>query len=285
MTDYTERLELDVPVEGGGALHAWVRGDGPRVLLLHGGPGMSASYLEPLADELVDGYRVASYQQRGLAPSTARGPYDVSVQADDVATVLDALGWERAVVVGHSWGGHLLLHVLAGHPDRLSAAVVVDPLGGVGDGGLEAFAAELLRRLPEDVAARVSELEARIDGGEGTQADAEESLRRVWPAYYADPSAAPPMPPLQVAIEPSQETWRSIQAEIPALAARIAGVSVPTVFVHGDASPVPVSASAQTAEVIGPSASLVLLEGAGHFSWHESPGAVRAAVDSVAPVS
>jgi proline iminopeptidase len=235
MTRSAERFELDVPVEGGGTLRAWVRGEGPPVLLLHGGPGLSATYLEPLADELVDGYRVASYQQRGLAPSTARGPYDVGVQADDVALVLDALGWDRAVLVGHSWGGHLLLHVLAAHPDRLTAAVVVEPLGGVGDGGLELFAAELLRRVPEDVAARVTELEAQLDAGEGDEADAEESLRLIWPAYYANPAKAPPMPP-----------------------------------------------APQSVEVIGPAARLIVLEDTGHLTWHESPGAVRAAVDSVA---
>jgi pimeloyl-ACP methyl ester carboxylesterase len=282
MTDNLEALELDVAVDGGGTLRARVRGQGPPVLLLHGGPGLSATYVEPLADELVGGYRVASYQQRGLPPSTARGPYDVGVQADDVVAVLDALAWDRAVAVGHSWGGHLLLHVLAAYPDRLEAAVMVDPLGGVGDGGLELFAAELLRRVPQDVAARVTELEARLDAGVGTEAEAEESLRLIWPAYFADPAQAPPMPPVAQSVEANQETWRSLQAELPGLAARLAGVGVPTVFVHGAASPMPLTSSTDTAEVTGPAARVVVLEDTGHFVWHESPGAVRAAVDTVA---
>ena len=52
-------------------------------------------------------------------------------------------------MIGHSWGGHLLLHLMASAPARIGAAIIVDPLGAVGDGGLAAFEAELFRRLPE----------------------------------------------------------------------------------------------------------------------------------------
>jgi pimeloyl-ACP methyl ester carboxylesterase len=251
------------------------------VLLLHGGPGLGYDYLDELAAELVDGYRVAWYQQRGLDPSTARGPYDVAVQAADVVAVLDALGWDQAVVVGHSWGGHLLLHVVAAYPDRLLAAVVVDPLGGVGDGGEEAFAAEMSARTPADDRTRMEELDARAMAGEGTVEEALESLRLVWPAYYADPSSAPPMPAIAMSVEAYAETWGSLQEALPELAGRLGGTTVPTVFVHGGASPMPVTASSDTAEAMGPGATVVVVPGTGHFIWHESPGAVRRALDEV----
>jgi len=274
-------IELDVLVDGG-TLHVWVDGDGPAVLLLHGGPGLSASYLAPVVDELSSGYRVAIYQQRGLAPSTAHAPYDVPSQVTDMVAVLDALGWEQAVVVGHSWGGHLLLHVLAARTGRLSAAVVVDPLGGVGDGGGELFVAELLRRTPPEQAERVQELESRLDAGQGTLADADESLRLLWPAYFDDPSTAPAMPEVAQSIEANQETFASVTAGLPALAGRLAGVDVPTLFVHGAGSPMPVTASSDTATAIGAAARMKVVEGAGHFVWHEVPGIVRSAVDEMA---
>src|SRR6476646_9650289 len=122
-------------------LAGWLTGDGPEVLLLHGGPGMT-DYMQSLLPELA-GYRVASFQQRGVAPSTLAGPFDVPTLRDDVIEVLDTLGWESPVMIGHSWGGHLLLHLLAGTPRRVGAALLVDPLGAVGDGGLAAFQAEL----------------------------------------------------------------------------------------------------------------------------------------------
>src|SRR5688572_13817943 len=98
----------DVP---GGSLRGWVTGDhGPRVLLLHGGPGVSFEYLDGLAAEIGAAYRVAAYQQRGLEPSTLEGPFAVEREVADVLAVLDALRWERAWLVGHSWGGHVLIH-------------------------------------------------------------------------------------------------------------------------------------------------------------------------------
>ena len=139
-------------------LAGWVTGFGPALLLLHGGPGMT-DYMESLLPEL-DGYRVASFQQRGVAPSTLTGPFDVPTLRNDVIDVLDTLGWEAPAMIGHSWGGHLLLHLLAVTPTRVGAALAVDPLGGVGDGGLAAFEAELTRRLPEVTVARLKELDA-----------------------------------------------------------------------------------------------------------------------------
>jgi pimeloyl-ACP methyl ester carboxylesterase len=248
----------------------------------HGGPTLGAEYLAPLVDELDDGYRVAWYQQRGLAPRTAQEPFDVDVQAEDVTLVLDALGWDRAFVVGHSWGGHLLLHVLASHPDRLSGAVVVDPLGGVGDGGAEAFGAELTRRMALENKPRFDELNEREKSGE-TLSDSERQdvLAMVWPGYFARPDQAPDMPHTRVGVQGHYATWSSIRAALPSLPERLRSVTVPTVFVHGGLSPIPLTASTDTADVIGPSASVVVVPGTGHFTWHESPGVVRRALDDL----
>jgi pimeloyl-ACP methyl ester carboxylesterase len=271
---------FEVEVEGG-LLRGTVRGEGAPVLLLHGGPGLPWTYLQPAVDELSDGYTVATYQQRGLAPSTARAPYDVPTQTRDVVAVLDALGWNRPAIVGHSWGGHLLLHVLASHPDRLTAALVVDPLGGVGDGGEQQFEAELFARTPPEDVQRAEELDRRALAGEGDEADMTESLRLVWPAYFADGAAAPAMPDMLASVEAYSATFESIHAELPGLATRLAAVTVPTLFLHGAASPMPVTASTDTAVAIGSSASVQVLEGAGHFVWVESPGCVRTALDGL----
>src|ERR1044072_7351150 len=109
-------------------------GSGPPVLLLHGGPGMGFDYLRDLAEELAEEHDVAWYQQRGLEPSAAGGPYTVAADGEDARRVLDALGWEKAYVVGHSWGGHLALHVAEAMPERLLGGLSVAPLGAVGDG-------------------------------------------------------------------------------------------------------------------------------------------------------
>ena len=263
----------------GGLLRGAVVGRGEAVLLLHGGPGLPWTYMQALVDEICDGYQVAVYQQRGLPPSTAAGPFDVPTQVADVVAVLDGLGWDRAVVIGHSWGGHLLLHLLAAHPERVAAAMVVDPLGGVGDGGEAQFEAELNRRTPPESVERAQELDQRVMGGQGTKADALESLRLYWPAYFANPAAATPFPFMQLSVEAYSATLESLHTELPALAGRLDGLAVPTLFVHGAGSPIPVAASTDTAQAIGPAAAVQVLDGVGHLVWLDRPGVVRAALD------
>lgn len=264
----------------GGELIGHVGGDGPELLLLHGGP--VSNYMEPLAEELRDEYRVATYQQRGLDPSTSVGPFDVATHVADVVAVLDHLGWERPMVGGHSWGGHLLLHLLATHADRVAAALVIDPLGAVGDGGYPAFDAEMLRRTPDDQVKRAAVLDERVMAGTATEAEAMESLQIIWPAYFPSRERAPEFPGMRINAASAGATLQSAVEELPTLAGRLAGRPVPTVFVHGGASPMPVSASTDTAEVIGASASVVVVPDAGHFSWMDVPGCLRQPLSELA---
>jgi len=261
-----------------GALGGWARGDGLPVLLLHGGPGLSFDYLDWLADEIGPGYRVAAFQQRGLEPSTTEGPFDMATAVGDVVTVLDAFGWEQALVLGHSWGGHLLLHVAAVAPERLLAALAVDTLGGVGDGGEAAFDAELFARTPQADRERAAELDELALRGEGTPADISESARLLWPAYFASREAAPPFMDLRFSIPAYAGLWDALKAALPELEGALAGIRVPFGFVAGGASPMPTEASTGTAAAI-PGAWVEVVPGAGHFAWHEQPGCVRAALD------
>src|SRR6187402_3243992 len=173
-------------------LAGWVTGSGPALLLLHGGPGMT-DYMDSLLPEL-DGYRVASFQQRGVAPSTLAGPFDVPTLRDDVIGVLDTLGWGAPAMIGHSWGGHLLLHLLAITPTRVGAALAVDPLGAVGDGGFAAFEAELMRRLPDDTVARLKALDALEATRPLTTAERLEAMDLAWPGYFSSLEVAQPIP-------------------------------------------------------------------------------------------
>jgi pimeloyl-ACP methyl ester carboxylesterase len=252
-------------------------GRGPPVLLLHGGPGLGFDYLRDLADELAQENDVAWYQQRGLEPSAAERPYTVATDVGDARRVLDTLGWQRAYVVGHSWGGHLALHVAEVMPERLLGVLAVDPLGPIGDGRWPEFDEEIFRRTPEPVRARARELDELSMAGAVDDELALEGMRLVWPAYFAEPERAPPMPDLRIASERSAEMVPSILAELPALEAGLPGMSVPVGFVHGSRSPMPVAASTDGAERI-PGAWVEVVEGAGHFVWVEAPGAVRASL-------
>lgn len=252
-------------------------GSGPRVLLLHGGPGIGFDYLRDLADELAEENDVAWYQQRGLDPSRGEGPFTVAADVADARRILDALGWETTYVLGHSWGGHLALHVAEAMPERLRGVLVVDPLGAVGDGRWPEFDEEIFRRTPEAVRAQARELDELRSAGAVDEDLALEGLRLVWAAYFADPDRAPPMPTFRYSSARSAQVGQSIQAELPALEAGLPGIRVPVGFLHGSRSPMPLGASTDAAERI-PGAWVDVVEGAGHFIWYEVPGAVRDAL-------
>jgi proline iminopeptidase len=267
---------LDAPTTGG-AVGAWVQGDGPRVLLLHGGPGLSDEYLDGIAAELGDGWRIAGYQQRGLSPSTEDGPFTVAQHVADAVAVLDALGWDRAWLIGHSWGGHLGLHMALGAPHRMSGLLAIEPLGAVGDGGASRFEETLWERTPEDDRERAALLDEKAMRGDGTEADALESMALLWPAYFSERAAAPPMPPMRCSVPCYSATVESVEAELPGLEARLGDIGIPVGLVAGAASPMPAQQAAGATARRIPDAWLDIVEGAGHFPWLERPGSVRAA--------
>jgi proline iminopeptidase len=272
---------FEVPVHGG-FLCGWTVGSGPEVLLLHGGPGLSYSYLDGLAAELGPDFYVAAFQQRGLEPSTVEGPFTMAQAIDDVVAVLDGLGWERALVVGHSWGGHLALRMVGERPERLRGALAIDPLGVIGDGGMAAFATEMGARTPREGRERARVLDERAMAGQGTSEDALESLRIMWGSYFADPENVPPMPPLTLSVEAYAGITSELATDLDSVAARLASSEVPYGIVAGAASPMPWGQAARPAAELSPHAFLKVVPGAGHLPWYEVPGTVREALSRLA---
>lgn len=252
------------------------------MLLLHGGPGLPHGYMAAVALELQDGYRVASFQQRGLPPSLIDGPFTMAQAIGDVVSVLDALDWSQAFLVGHSWGGHLAFRVAAAHPDRLLGMLAIDPLGVVGDGGIEAFEAELRGRTPKHLRDRLAELEQKEQAARLSNEEQDEFQSIVWPAYFADPENVMPRPPTVFC----DEAFAGLSAEVSngteEVVASLGRGLVPYGVVAGAGSPFPWGQVARRNAELSPAAFLTVIPNAGHFVWHESPGSVRAALDHLA---
>jgi pimeloyl-ACP methyl ester carboxylesterase len=248
------------------------------LLVIHGGPGMNFDYLDAAVAELAARYQVATFQQRGLPPSTEQGEFTVAEAVADIAAVLYGLGWDTAYLMGHSWGGHLVFHAAVGLPTRIAGVLSVDPLGAVGDGGTEAFGAEMLARVPEADRERARELDEKDMAGESTPEESLEAFSLFWPSYYADPHAAPPMPHIEFSQPANHGLWTDLTEHLPELEAALPSITVPVGVLVGELSPMPPSAGTDSADRI-PGAWTHMEPGAGHFVWHEAPGCLLAAVD------
>jgi len=272
---------FSVPV-GGGVLAGHRGGEGPPALILHGGPAWP-DYTEGLAAELDGLLETHRYTQRGTRPSTMEGPFTIEAHMDDAIAVLDHFEIERAWVVGHSWGGHLALHLVVAHPDRMLGVICVNALGAF-DRVFAEFGANLRRTMrPEDVA-RIDEIEEDRRRGDVTEAALVERSQLVWPRYFADPDAAPPHPAGRIGVECSTGTNASISDHFNrfTLATGLPSAKLPALFLHGERDPLPVSSSLEAAALV-PDAWVETIPDCGHFPWIERPGEIRRAATRFLP--
>ena len=101
-------------------------GSGPAVLLLHGFPELAYSWRHQIAPLVAAGYRVIVPDQRGYGGSSrpeAITDYDITHLTDDLVGVLDALGEDNAVIVGHDWGSFVASHFAQLQPGYTKALV------------------------------------------------------------------------------------------------------------------------------------------------------------------
>ena len=114
--------------------------------------------------------------------------------------------------------------------------------------------------------------------GEATSEESREALSLFWPSYYADPSAAPPMPHVEFSQAASIGLFGDLSARLPELESSLPTISVPVGVLVGERSPMPTTAGTDSAARI-PGAWSYVVPGAGHFVWHESPGCLVEAMD------
>ncbi|MFN7133552.1 MAG: alpha/beta fold hydrolase, partial [Myxococcales bacterium] len=113
---------------GPGGIRLYYRVDGEEGLPLvcANGIGVSTFFWEPFAFEMRRKYRVVRFDYRGHGRSDSpRDPSDISIATcvADEAAVMDALGIDRAVLLGHSMGSQVGFEFYRAHPERVLALV------------------------------------------------------------------------------------------------------------------------------------------------------------------
>lgn len=256
----------------------WHKGDGELLaLVLHGGPGLT-EYTADVCEEILAGgdgrLRVARYQQRGAPPSSVEGPMTVAQLVEDATAVLDELGADTALVAGHSWGGHLAMHIAAARPERVAGLLLLDSLGAVGDGGTGTMEGVIGSRLSDATRAELEVLRQRTDADPDEQGTA--WLRLVWRGYFKDPESAPPMLDIRVhgaAGAAMGDAMRLLEEGV--LERALPSLDIPSFHLIGAHSPIEPEVNVRTAALFR--GAIVEMQDAGHFSWIEQPGSVEAA--------
>lgn len=132
--DFYDRVEHGYADSNGVKIHYASLGSGPLVVMIHGFPDFWLSWRHQM-EALSDHYRVVAIDQRGYNQSDKpQGveSYDMSLLVGDVAAVIRHLGEQRAVVVGHDWGGAVAWQFALARPEMTDKLIVLNlphPLG------------------------------------------------------------------------------------------------------------------------------------------------------------
>ena len=230
-------------------------GNGPPVVVLHGGPGAHHDYLLPQYDRLAEGRALLYYDQRGGGRSPVAR--DVAVGWREHVVDLDALRdhWrlERLTLLGYSWGGLLAVLYALEHPDRIARLALVSaaPVTAV---WRDEFERRFAARMAQPWIARSRAELAAL----GLAKSDPQRYRRIAFAlsvagYFRDPSHAKEMTPFRVTERTRRAVWDSLGEYD--LRERIRqtfpdGTAPRSLLLHGIDDPMPIEAARETAALL-----------------------------------
>ncbi len=132
-----------------GRLFYQIFGQGDPIVILHGGPGLDQTYLQPQMLELAKDHQVIFYDQRGSGQSlqTAMIPRYVNLEqfTNDINDLRTELKLKKITLIGHSWGGLLALNYAHQYPKTVSHLILLNS-APADDKGNNAFLDEFNKR-------------------------------------------------------------------------------------------------------------------------------------------
>lgn len=270
--------EERVAMDDGAHLWTATTGEGPPLVLCHGGPG-SWDYLGPVAALIDDIVTVHRYDQRGTARSTLSGPYSVKRFVDDLDQLRQHFGYEEWIVGGHSWGANLSVLYALAYPQRARALVYISGTGTGWRNWKRKYHEEEQTRWSPEERLRYFELKQR----KRNPAEEREFLILNEMPNFADRERAKrlaervvgEMSEFQVNYELNSVLGQEVDAmDEQELLRKCRGLGMPTLVIHAQADPRPFEAVKSMIEAL-PNVRVEPLADAGHMPWLEHPEALR----------
>lgn len=295
-------MEHRIVSRGERQIACWVdasAGAGTPAIAIHGGPGFTHRYLRPWAGAPLPG-SVACFDLPGCGESS-RHPgsgYPLAEYVADVEAVRQALGHDRAIVLGHAWGAILAVEYALAHPERVGALILVNPLRILRVDGQdnEAQARMIAAVDPQVLDPYLAEVQPQLqralggDAGAWRAVDASPWWSRMWRTQFLE---APPeawtraVGSAALGLE-SYFAHKGAAFMDPAhpfnrydLAERIRGLDCPVLVVASDSDAnyvAPARIHAEPLAQAAPRGELAMIRQSGHFPFVDQPTQYAAAV-------
>ncbi|MEO8910677.1 MAG: alpha/beta hydrolase [Gemmatimonadaceae bacterium] len=256
---------------------------GPKLLLLHGGPGADHCYMLPQMLHLGERYDLLFYDQRGggRSKSDTQVPITWQTHVEDLGAVVTEFGLEPLSIVGYSWGAMLALlytieqrknpHLVP--PARLA---LINPAPLTAEYRRQ-FELEFARRQKQPAIEKLREELAKSGLRERDPAAyRQRSFELGVSGYFADPRNARDLTPFRVVARVQQSVWESLGDFD--VTKDLEGIRVPSIIIHGRDDPIPLASSVEASRALG--TKLVVLDDCGHVPYVEQPKQLFAALDS-----
>ncbi|KAA2316890.1 alpha/beta hydrolase [Pseudooceanicola sediminis] len=277
-------IEAEYPAEGqflnvdGHTVHSLQMGSGPDVVLIHGASGSTRDFTFSLASKLAEEFRVTMFDRPGLGYTPALAPQCVTLNAQTDLLVRASLqmGIDTPIVVGHSFGGALVMSWAVNHPDRIAAAVSISGATYPWPGKLDGFYKLLSRPVLGPIIANIlsawvprSYVRGEVEGV---------FLPQHAPVGYADHIGAElNLRPESLVANAQQRT--DLRAQLRSLSKSYATIAIPIEILHGTADKtVDPEIHSAALERDAQSAHLTRLNGVGHMPHHVDEPAVIDAI-------
>ena len=261
-------------------IHAWERGSGQPVILLHGASGNLRDWTFGLAPVIARHRRAIAFDRpgNGYSERPAERGGDPVVQARILRAAARRMGVERPILVGHSWGAALAMAWALAFPGEVAGVVTVS--GAVMPWGDQPMLVELVGLDRLLIGFYFDYLQSSLGGVEGF-------VQRIFrpqtpPPGYVDYVGG------QLALRPqtvaaNMEDIAALNSALRRLAPDYPSLDIPVEIISGTADfiieperqPIPFAASLRRPR-------LTLLDGVGHMAHHVAADEVLAALDRIA---
>ncbi len=259
----TARTLLLVSVD----LHCVEEGQGPPVIVHHGGPGLDHTVIAPHLRPMTKRTHLICYDHRGTGRSSApqgSDPYHIDRFVGDLAELAQALEVRPFALLGHSFGGIVALHFALAHPQLLTHLILVCAPTSYH------FIQDTEDILPNHLAPEALAELSSLEGSAPSAHVMRRSLELLAPIYFRDPARVSELDLDSVRFGPeTQAVWDSLDAFD--LRPRLGEIDVPTLVIAGahDQSAT-IARARETAEAL-PKGSLLVMENSGHYPFIEEP--------------
>ena len=267
----------------GTKIHYEMAGSGPDVILIHGALGNLRDMTFDLKKKLIPRYRVIAFDRPGFGYSDPLPDGDTSLaaQAQILQAAATQIGVTHPIVVGHSYGGAVVME-WALHPDGLppAAIVLVSAPTLPWPGALDTLYRVTGNRI--GAALVVPLITAFVT---------DDYLHKSVTSIFA-PSPVPNgyeafvgsgLTLRRTSLATNGKQVNTLYDQVVAMAPLYPGLTLPVELVHGDAdTSVPLTVHALPLSKILPNVHLTVIEGAGHMPHHSHPDVVIAAIDRAA---